>query len=93
MKCLIDGFGLVFNYIFGKIFRGDKNRSNLFVIKRCFDFVVCLVEGLFDLVEFLMVYSVDLLKGYLFRIVVECGRVLDKIVSYLVVYERLRYYL
>lgn len=53
----------------------------------CIDFVVCLVKGLLDFVECLKLCSVDLLKGYLFRIVVECGRVLDKNVSYLVVYE------
>lgn len=93
MKCLTDGSGLVFNHTFGKTLRGDKNRSNSFVIKRCSDLVVCPVEGLFDLVEFSMVHSVDLSKGYLFRIVAECGRVSDKIVSYSAVYERLRYYL
>lgn len=55
--------------------------------------MVCPVKGLLDFVEFSKLHSVDLSKGYLFRRVPECGRVLDKNVSYLVVYERLRYYL
>ncbi|VDI03984.1 Hypothetical predicted protein [Mytilus galloprovincialis] len=35
----------------------------------------------------------DMSVGYLFRIVSEKGRVLDKAVNYSVMYERLRYYL
>lgn len=93
VKCLADGSGLVFNHTFGKTLRGDKIRSNSFVIKRCSDLVVCPVKGLLDFVEFSKLHSVDLSKGYLFRTVAESGRVLDKNVSYSVVYERLRYYL
>jgi hypothetical protein len=55
--------------------------------------VVCPVKGLLDFVRFAKLHNVDLSKGYLFRIDAECGRVLDKNVSYSVVYERLRYYL
>lgn len=55
--------------------------------------MVCLVKGLLDFVWFVKLYKVDLFMGYLFRIVVECCRVLDKKISYLVVYGRLRYYL
>lgn len=81
------GSGLVFNHTFGKTLRGDKSRSNSFVIKTCIDLVVCPVKGLLDFVECSKLRSVDLSKGYLFRTVAECGRVLDKNVSYSVVYE------
>lgn len=50
MKCLADGSGLVFNHTFEKTLRGDKNKSNSFVIKSCSDLVVCPVEGLLDFV-------------------------------------------
>lgn len=78
VKCLADVSGLVFNHTFGKTLRGDKNRSNSFVIKRCSCLVVCPVKGLLDFVEFSKLHSVDLSKGYLFRTVPECGRVLEK---------------
>lgn len=81
------GSGWVFNQTFGKTHRGDKSRSNSFVIKTCIDLVVCPVKGLLDFVECSKLRSVDLSKGYLFRTVAECGRVLDKNVSYSVVYE------
>ncbi|XP_061174881.1 uncharacterized protein LOC133184026 [Saccostrea echinata] len=93
VKCLADGSGLVFKHTFGKTLRGDKSKSNSFVIKKCTDPVVCPVKGLLDFVRFAKSHNVDLSKGYLFRTVAECGRVLDKNVSYSVVYERLRYYL
>ncbi|CAG2227483.1 unnamed protein product [Mytilus edulis] len=88
-----DGSGFVFQHTFGKTLRGKKGRSNSFVIKRCDDNVVCPVKGLLDFVQFAHSCNVDLTKGYLFRVVSESGRVLEKPVSYSVVYERLRYYL
>lgn len=72
--------------------RGEKGKNNFFVIKRCEDIVVCLVKGLLDYFILVKKLKVDFLKGYLFRIVLENGRVLDKNVSYFVVYERLLYY-
>lgn len=51
------------------------------------------MKGLEDFVRFAKSHNVDLSKGYLFRTVAECGRILDKNVSYSVVYERLRYFL
>lgn len=45
VKCLADSSGLVFNHTFGKTLRGDKIRSNSFVIKRCSDLVVCPVKS------------------------------------------------
>ncbi|VDH99563.1 Hypothetical predicted protein [Mytilus galloprovincialis] len=58
------------------------------------DNVVCQeVKGLLDFVQFAHSCNVDLTKGYLLRVVSESGRVLEKPVSYSVVYERLRYYL
>ncbi|VDI38058.1 Hypothetical predicted protein [Mytilus galloprovincialis] len=88
-----DGSGFVFQHTFGKTLRGKKGRSNSFVIKRCDDNVVCPVKGLLDFVQFAHSCNVDLTKGYLLRVVSESGRVLEKPVSYSVVYERLRYYL
>ncbi|XP_063416264.1 uncharacterized protein LOC134697907 [Mytilus trossulus] len=93
VKFLKDGSGFVFQHTFGKTLRGKKGRSNSFVIKRCDDNVVCPVKGLLDFVQFAHSCNVDLTKGYLFRVVSESGRVLEKPVSYSVVYERLRYYL
>jgi len=52
-----------------------------------------LKKGLMEFMKFAKLYNVDLTKGYLFRTVSDSGRVLDKPVTYSVVYERLRYYL
>lgn len=93
VKILEDGSGLVFQHTFGKTLRGEKGKNNSFVIKRCEDIVVCQVKGLLDYFILAKKLKVDLSKGYLFRIVSENGRVLDKNVSYSVVYERLLYYL
>jgi hypothetical protein len=70
---LADGSGLVFKHTFGKTLRGDKSKSNSFVIKKCTDLVVCPVKGLLDFVRFAKLHNVDLSKGYLFRIVAKCG--------------------
>lgn len=86
-KCLADIF-------LGKLLEGDKNKSNSFVIKIFTDLVVCPVKGLLDFVRFEKSRNVDLSKGYLFRTVAECGRVVVRTsCSYSMVYERLRYYL
>ncbi|VDI37386.1 Hypothetical predicted protein [Mytilus galloprovincialis] len=53
-----------------------------------------LIDSRADVLTYSMAVStVDMSVGYLFRIVSEKGRVLDKAVSYSVMYERLRYYL
>jgi hypothetical protein len=44
VKCLADGSGLVFKHTFGNTLRGDKGKSNSFVIKRYTDLVVCPVR-------------------------------------------------
>ena len=93
VKFLEDASGLVFQHTFGKTLRGNKGKSNSFVIKKCADLDICPVKGLFDYVEYTKSCKVDLSKGYLFRTVTESGRVLDKNVIYSVVYERLRFYL
>ncbi|CAG2235217.1 unnamed protein product [Mytilus edulis] len=93
VKVLNDNSGLVFQHTFGKTLRGDKGKSNTFVIKKCDDLSICPVQGLLDYVNFCQVSTVDMSVGYLFRIVSEKGRVLDKAVNYSVMYERLRYYL
>ncbi|XP_061174865.1 uncharacterized protein LOC133184007 [Saccostrea echinata] len=93
VKILEDGSGLVFQHTFGKTLRGEKGKNNYFVIKRCEDQVLCPVKGLLDYFLFAKKLKVDLSKGYLFRIVSENGMVLDKNISYSVVYDRLLYYL
>ena len=93
IKVLHDGSGLVFKHTFGKTLRGDKGKSNSFVIKKCDDLDICPVKGLLEYVEFCKRCGVDLSAGYLFRVVSENGRVLDQCVSYSAIYERLRYYL
>lgn len=93
VKCLADGSGLVFKYTFGKTLRGDKSKSNSFVIKKCLDLMVCPVKDLLDFAWFAKLHNVDLSTGYLVRIVAEYSRGLDKNVGYSVVYEMLKYYL
>ena len=93
VKLLNDGSGLVFCHTFGKTLRGGNSKKNSFILKRCNDLDVCPVKGLLDYVKFCKTCSVDLSNGYLFRIISEGGKVLDKSVSYSVIYERLRYYL
>ncbi|CAG2195475.1 unnamed protein product [Mytilus edulis] len=82
VKVLNDNSGLVFQHTFGKTLRGDKGKSNTFVIKKCDDLSICPVQGLLDYVNFCQVSTVDMSVGYLFRIVSEKGRVLDKAVNY-----------
>lgn len=93
VKWLRDYSGFVFNHTFGKTLRGGKRRSNMFVVKRCDDKVICPVVGLQDFVSGCKDLGVDLSCGYLFRVVTEGARVLDQPVSYSVVYDRLRVYL
>ena len=91
VKILTDGSGLVFQHTFGKTLRGSKGKSNSFVIKRCNDIDICPVKGLIDSVNLCRSCKVDLTRGYVFRVVSEIGSVLDKPVSYSVVYQRLIY--
>lgn len=80
-------------HTFGKTLRGGKRRSNLFVVKRCADKVICPVVGLQDFVSGCKDLGVDLSYGYIFRIVTEDAPVLDQPMSYSMVYDRLRVYL
>lgn len=93
IKELSDRSGLVFQHTFGKTLRGSKGKCNTFVVKRCGDDAVCPVKALEALMDFSQSSNIDLRNGYVFRIVTEAGRVLDRPVNYSVVYERLRYYL
>lgn len=93
VKWLRDYSGIVFNHTFGKTLRGGERRSNMFVVKRCDDEVICPVVGLQDFVSGCKDLGVDLSCGYLFRVVTEDAWVLDQPVSYSVVYDRLRVYL
>ena len=93
IKWLRDSSGLVFNHTFGKTLRGAKQKSNMFVVKKCQDVSVCPVEGLQQYLAGCRTLGVDLSCGYLFRVVSEDSRVLDQPVSYSVIYERLKTYL
>lgn len=93
IKSLADGSGLVFQHTFGKTLRGGKGKNNTFVIKRCADTTVCPVRGLEEFVEFTNSRKVDLSNGYLFRPVSDQGKVLEKPLSYSIIYERLHLYL
>lgn len=65
----------------------------MFVVKRCANKVIYPVVGLQDFISGCKDLGVDLSYGYIFRIVTEDARVLDKPVSYSVVYDMLRVYL
>ncbi|XP_071181349.1 uncharacterized protein [Mytilus edulis] len=60
VKVLSDNSGLVFQHTFGKTLRGDKGKSNTFVIKKCDDLSICPVQGLLDYVNFCQVSTVDM---------------------------------
>lgn len=93
VKKLDDNSGFVFNHTFGKTLRGGSNKCNTFVLKRCDDKVICPVLGLESYYAFMTNHGASLKSGYLFRIITESGRVLQKPVSYSSIYERLRGYL
>ncbi|XP_069114859.1 LOW QUALITY PROTEIN: uncharacterized protein [Argopecten irradians] len=93
VKILQDGTGLVFNHTFGKTMRGFRGKSNKFVVKVCPDDLMCPVKGLNAYVQGARKMGVDLINGYLFRVVSDGGLVLEQAVSYSVVYQRLRLYL
>ncbi|CAG2239785.1 unnamed protein product [Mytilus edulis] len=64
---------------------GQKGEFGCFVQNDwlpCDDLSICPVQGLLDYVNFCQVSTVDMSVGYLFRIVSEKGRVLDKAVNY-----------
>lgn len=93
VKLLNDESGFAFNHTFGKTLRGGNGKKNAFVVKRCEDKIICPVLGLQNYFILSKSMDVDLSCGYLFRIVSENGRVLDKAVTYSVIYERLKMYL
>ncbi|CAC5359361.1 unnamed protein product [Mytilus coruscus] len=93
VKKLNDDSGLVFNHTFGKTLRGGSNKCNTFVLKRCDDKIVCPVSGHESYYTFMKNHEISLKSGYLFRIITESGRVLEKHVSYSSIYERIRGYL
>ena len=82
VKKLDDNSGFVFNHTFGKTLRGGSNKCNTFVLKRCDDKVICPVLGLESYYAFMTNHGASLKSGYLFRIITESGRVLQKPVSY-----------
>lgn len=93
VKKLDDNSGFVFNHTFGKTLRGSSNKCNTFVLKRCKDEIICPVHGLESYYAFTKKHGVSLKTGYLFRIVSEDGKVLEKPMSYSSIYERFKGYL
>lgn len=93
VKKLHDDKGFVFKHTFGKTLRGGSNKCNTFVIKRCDEKIICPVFGLESYFSFMQDHCIPLFPGYLFRIITETGRILDKPVSYTSIYERLKTYL
>lgn len=89
VKRLDDNSGLVIKQTFGKTLRGNKHKSHIFVNKRCRDKTVCPVIGLHTKVQGCKRMGVDLANGFLFRVVLENGRVIGDRVTYSVMYERL----
>lgn len=93
VKRLSDCSGLLFCHTVSKTMRGGDGKVNRFVIKGCQDKDICPVLGFDRYVEWCKTWGVDLSTGYLFRIVDEAGRVLDRPVSYYGMYSRLMEYL
>ncbi|XP_065933694.1 uncharacterized protein, partial [Magallana gigas] len=93
VKRLDDNSGLVIKQTFGKTLRGNKHKCHVFVIKKCRDKTVCPVIGLHTYVQGCKRMGVDLANGFLFRVVLENGRVIGDRVTYSVMYERLIRYL
>lgn len=63
--------------MYGKIFWGD-GKCNIFVIKRFEDKIICFVLGLEYYYKWISDNGINISLGYLFRFVMEKGRVLDK---------------
>ena len=93
VKSLEDNSGLAIKQTFGKTLRGKKQKSHVFIVKRCKDETVCPVLGLHTYVRGCRNMGVDLANGFLFRVVLENGRVISQNVTYSVMYERLIQYL
>lgn len=92
MKYLRKKDGFVFNYIFGKIFRGN-GKINIFVIKCCSNEIICLVRGLERYFVEVKWLGIDMFLGYFFRMVIELGRVINELMFYFFIYERFKCYL
>ncbi|MES9881505.1 MAG: hypothetical protein ABW185_11550 [Sedimenticola sp.] len=92
LKELPDKSGFVFQHTFGKTLRGDRN-INTFVVKRCADEHICPIRGLELYFSRARSWSVDLSNGYLFRPVLDGGLVLNDVLTYSSIYDRLIKYL
>ncbi len=93
VKRLNDNSGFLFCHTLTKSIRGGCGKANKFVIKRCSDKVICPIEGLEKYVSEVAKHGVTLSLGYLFRLVSDSGRVLNKPVSFDTMYDRLLKYL
>lgn len=71
----------------------NKHKSHVFVFKRCRDKTVCPVISLRTYVQGCKRMAVYLANGFLFRVVLENGRVIGNRVTYSMTYERLIGYL
>lgn len=83
--------GLLVSQTWGKTLRNGN--SNVFVIPRVIDSVLCPVLALEELVLAASSFGVPLSKGYVFRLVREDGSVLAASVGYSTMYQRLKCYL
>lgn len=93
VKEIPDKSGYVFSHTYSKTLRGGDGKSNIFIIKRCKDSLIC---PIFALEQYFLGSSnlgLNLATGFLFRLVTEGGRVLDAPVTYSAMYERLKFYL
>ena len=93
VKKLPDNNGFVFKHTFGKTLLGGSNKCNTFVIKHCDERIICPVFALESYFSFMQNHGIPLFPGYLFRVITESGRVLDKPVSFTSIYERFKTYL
>lgn len=85
------GGSLMISHTAGKTLRGGQ--TNTFSLPRCEEDMICPVRGLHRFVSESLDMGVSLGAGYLFRPVTKSGMVLDRSVSYDIMYRRFKYYL
>lgn len=92
VKEIPDKSGYVFSHTYSKTLMGGDGKSNLFIIKRCKDSLICPIFALEQYFQVSSNLGLNLSTGFLFRLVTESGRVLDAPVTYSAMYERLKFY-
>ncbi|XP_064635179.1 uncharacterized protein LOC135492564 [Lineus longissimus] len=93
VRYLPDNSGFAISHSFTKVIRRTDGKCNTFVIKRCEDKLVCPVLAIERYIQWARSFGANLSLGYLFRVVAESGRVLDKSVGYSAMYSRFVLYL